>query len=153
MEHFRSSVTAAAVAAAAVCLVENLVSGTRLRKQMKLLLDAVFAIAVLVPFTGRSAALELPEISNIPQPDSSFALEVYNESLCKTAAENVGAVLCEQLGAAGIACEKLDIDINISADGSISISRVTVSADDFEAAGEIIRNSLGSETEVIDGSS
>ena len=138
-------------AAAAVCLVESLVSGTRLRKQMKLLLDAVLAIVILVPFAGGNFSLELPETGNLPPPDSDFALEVYNESLSRTAAENVGTVLLEQLGAAGIDCEKLDIDVNISAEGSISISRVTVSSDDFEEAGRIIRNSLGSETEVING--
>lgn len=152
MDKFRASVTAVAVASAAVCLVESLVSGTRLRKQMKLLLDAVLAIVILIPFANGSIAFEMPEISDIPQPESNHALEIYNESLSRTAAENVGAVLYEQLGAAGISCGKLDIDVNISAEGSISISRVTVNADDFEAARDIIRNSLGSGTEVIDGS-
>ena len=43
------------------------------------------------------------------------------------------------------------MDVNISEDNSISISKVTVSAEDFAAASEIIRNCLGSETEVENG--
>jgi len=152
LDTFRSSVTAVAVASAAVCLTESLVSGTRLRKQMKLLLDTVLAMVMLIPFANGSMALEMPEISEIPQPESNYALELYNESLSRNAAENVGAVLYEQLAAAGISCESLDIDVNISADGSISISRVTVIAEDFSAARSVITGCLGSGTEVVDGS-
>lgn len=143
---------AVAVASAGICLTENLVSGTRLHRQMKVLLDAVLAIVMINPFVYGSAGLELPDTGSIPGPDSSYAAGLYNESLSRTAAENVGSVLMGQLSAAGIGCEKMDIDVNISADGSISISMVTVSSDDFTAAEEIIRNSLGSGTEVVNGS-
>lgn len=152
MDQFRSAASAVAIASAAVCLTENLVGGTRLHRQMKLMLDAVLAIVMIVPFANGAASFELPEIGEHSLPDSSYALEIYNRQLTHTAADNVGSVLLSQISAAGIVCTDIVIDVNISEDGSIFISRVTVSSDDFAAAEEVIRNSLGSEVEVVNGS-
>ena len=58
-------------------------------------------------------------------------------------------MLLGQSNSSGIACYKIETDVNISDDGSISINRVILIADDFEKAAEIVRSSLGQDTEVV----
>ncbi len=150
MEEFRNSVITVCIVTAASAILGNLVSGTRLKNQIQLMLDLVIAIAVITPFTkGGSPAL--PELNDIDTPDYSYSQELYNEELKRQTSENVRDVLMQQIQAAGINCVQLEVLVNISEDGSISISRVIVSSDSFEAAAEIIRNSLGADTEVLNG--
>ena len=150
MEEFRNSVITVCIVTAASAILGNLVSGTRLKNQIQLMLDLVSAIAVITPFTkGGSPAL--PELNDIDTPDYSYSQELYNEELKRQTSENVRDVLMQQIQAAGINCVQLEVLVNISEDGSISISRVIVSSDSFEAAAEIIRNSLGADTEVLNG--
>lgn len=151
MESFRYAVMAVSITCAAACLIGNLTSGTKMHKQIKMILDLVIAVVIVLPFANGAAGFELPEIGAHSAPDSRIAAELYNTSLCRETAGNVAAVLKGQISAAGIECGNIDIDVNISEDGSIFISRVILSGSDFEAAAEIVRNSLGAETEVING--
>lgn len=150
MEEFSNAVKAVCIVSAAVCIVENLVSGTRLRSQMRLILNLVLLMAVTAPFVRGGLEFELPDFGKYDSPDYSYSMEIYHEELKRKTSENVSAVLLEQITAAGIKCEKIEVGVNISEDSSISISRVIISADDFNGAAEIVRSSLGSETEVID---
>ena len=76
--------------------------------------------------------------------------EIYNEELKRQSAEKYFFfVLRDQIAGAGINCDKIEIDVNISEDSIISISKVIITADDFEAAASIVRSSVGSETEVV----
>lgn len=150
VEEFRNSVMAICIVSAVVSLVGNLVSGSRLKNQVKLILELVVTVTVISPFISGKSSLELPEISGYEVPDSSYSLELYNDTLRQTASRNISEVLIEQITAAGISCEKIEAEVNISADGSIFISRVKVSADDFSRAADIVRTCLGTETEVID---
>ena len=91
------------------------------------------------------------KISMVMQQDFSDMTEIYNEELKRQSAENISSVLRDQIAAAGINCDKIEIDVNISEDSIISISKVIITADDFEAAASIVRSSVGSETEVVNG--
>ena len=153
MEGFRYAVIAVCITSAAASLIGNMTAGTKMHKQMKMLLDLVIAVVTVLPFTNGPARFELPDIGGYNAPDSSYALELYNTALSRTAAENVGDVLRSQITAAGVECGNISIDVNISEDGSIFISRVILECGDFETAAEIVRNSLGSGTEVVDGNS
>ena len=57
----------------------------------------------------------------------------------------------EQIKASGIKCEEIKVSVNISETNSIDINSITVSADNYEAAADVIRSSLGAETEVRNG--
>ena len=83
--------------------------------------------------------------------DISGYAEIYDNELARQTGENISNVLMTQLKAAGIAVEKIRTDVNISTDGSISINKVIVETEEPEAAARLIRNSLGQETEVING--
>ena len=151
MEGFRYAVLSVCITSAAASLIGSLTSGTKMQKQMKLILDLVIGIVTVMAFVNGSSAFEMPEIGDHTSTDSSYAVGLYNSSLSRQTAENVGAVLTEQISAAGIECGNIDIDVNISEEGSIIISRVTLDCGDFEAAADIVRNSLGKETEVVNG--
>lgn len=152
MEQFGNLVLTVCLVCGGICAVENLTSGTRLAAQVRLILELVLVSVILMPLT-KLPELELPDFERYSAPESSYSEELYNDELCRQAAENIEAVLREQLGAAGIAIGNISAEVNISEDGSIYISRVTVEADDFEAAAAAVRGSLGSETEVVDGNS
>ena len=63
----------------------------------------------------------------------------------------ISDALYVQISNAGIICTEIETEVNISEDNSIFISKVTISADDFGTAAEIVRNSVGSNTEVVNG--
>lgn len=149
MEDFKNAVMAVCIVSAGVCMIENMVSGTKLKSQMKLLLNLTVAAVLIASFTKGGISFELPDF---PSYDSAeYSSSAYSEELCRQTAENVSEILLEHLSAVGINCSKIETEVNISDDNSIFISRVTISADDFGKAAEIIRNSIGSDTEVING--
>ena len=80
-----------------------------------------------------------------------YSAEKYRDELAGRCRENLTSVLRQQFESNGINCREIEVDVNILEDNSISISKVTVSAEDFAAASEIIRNCLGSEKEVENG--
>ncbi|MDE6101618.1 MAG: hypothetical protein K2F73_01370 [Ruminococcus sp.] len=151
MEDFKNAVMAVCIVSAGVCMIENMVSGTKLKSQMKLLLNLTVASVLIASFTKSGIAFELPDFRAYDTDEYGYSQEIYLEEMCKQTAENVSGILLEYLSAAGINCSKIETEVNISEDTSIFISKVTISADDFGKAAEIIKNSIGSDTEVING--
>ncbi len=149
MEQIKSSVIAVCTVSAAICIIESLVSGTRLKNQMKMILNLVLISAAAAPFLKGGLDFDLSGFSADHSLDYSHSQEMYNEELRRQTSYNISSVLLQQLKAAGILCEKIETEVNISDDGSISIIKVTIKTDNFKDAAEIIRSSLGSETEVI----
>ncbi|MDE6666266.1 MAG: hypothetical protein K2K14_08805 [Ruminococcus sp.] len=151
MEDFKNAVMAVCIVSAGVCMIENMVSGTKLKSQMKLLLNLTVASVLIASFTKSGIDFELPDFRAYDTDEYGYSQEIYLEEMCRQTAENVSGILLEYLSAAGINCSKIETEVNISEDTSIFISKVTISADDFGKAAEIIRNSIGSDTEVING--
>lgn len=150
MEELKNAVIAVCAASGAICAVDSLAAGTRLRSQMKLLLSMVLMLVAVTPFIRGGFDLELPDMS-VYSSDFAYTAEIYSAELARQTAENIAEVLRSQIAAAGIECGDIEVEVNISDDMSISISRVTVSAADFEGASAVIRSSLGSDTEVYNG--
>ena len=151
MDDIKELIRAVCIISAAICIMDGLVSGTRLKNQMKFLLNLIFVTVIATPFLKGTLKFELPDIRDYTLPEYTQQEEIYNEQICMQTSENISSVLMQQLEAAGIECSKIETSVNISETNSIYISNVTVSADDFEAAAQVIKNSLGEETEVIDG--
>ncbi len=149
MEDFKNAVMAVCIVSAGVCIIENMVTATKLKLQMKLLLNLTVATVLIASFTKGGISFELPDFPYYDADEYSYSL--YSEEMCRQTAENISDILLEQLSASGINCSKIETEVNISDDNSIFISKVTISADDFGKATEIIRNSIGSDTEVING--
>ena len=148
----REAVLVVCVVSAAKCLIGQMAGGTKMKGQLRFMLDMLLAIVLVTPFAEGIVHFELPEVSSYELTDD-YAADLRNRALAEEAAENISGVLMQQITAAGIGCEKVSAEVNISEDGSISISKVWVTAEDIGAAAEIIRNSLGEETEVVNESS
>lgn len=134
-----------------ICAVRHIVGETGFAEQIEFILKLILMIFIVSPFVSGGISFELPEITNYEYVEYGVTQAGYEDELKVQTAENVSQVLLEQVSAANVICEKIDTEVNISDDGSIIISKVIVSADDFEKAAEIIRNTLGSETEVVNG--
>ncbi|MBR3759605.1 MAG: hypothetical protein IKK47_01235 [Ruminococcus sp.] len=149
MEQIKSSVIAVCTVSAAICIIESLVSGTRLKNQMKMILNLVLISAAAAPFLKDGLDFDFSGFSLNHSLDYSHSQDMYNEELRRQTSYNVSSVLLQQINAAGIQCEKIETEVNISEDGSISITKVTLKTDNFKDAAEIVRSSLGNETEVV----
>ncbi len=153
MESIKNSVIAVCTVSAAICIIESLVSGTRLKNQMKLILNLVLITAAAAPFFNGGSALDLSGFNSHDIPDYGYSQDIYNEELRRQISYNISAVLLQQIQAEGISCEKIETEVNIPESGSISITKVTLKTDNFKKASEIVRSSLGSETEVVNENS
>ncbi len=136
---------------AGICLIKEITGGSKLKVQIDMLFKLILAIVLISPFLGDDIEIKLPDISGIESRGSRDYSEIYENSIAERMGENISDVLMSQLRAAGIAIENIRTEVNISEDGSISINKVIVETEDTEAAAVIIRDSLGQETEVING--
>ena len=151
MDNFRMTAAAVCMVSAGICVVRSFVSGTSQGNKMEMILKMVFVVVLLAPFANGFSHMELPMLENYELAEYGYSKEKYSEELIKQTSDNLADALNQKLEANNIICGNLQVSVNISAEGSILISKVTVSADDFERAAEIIRNCLGSGTEVING--
>lgn len=149
METIKSTVSSVCIVSAGLFAVRCLIADQTLRIRAETILKMIFALVLISPFVRGGFSIELPELTEYELADNSFSRQAYMAELAKQTAENIQQVLMEQINASGVKCENISADVNISEDGSIFISKVTVRADDPEMAADIVRNCLGSDTEVI----
>ncbi len=151
MEGLNSAVRAICAVSAVMCVVEALAGGTRLKGQLRLILDLILALVLTAPFVKGGMDLQLPVIDQADLSAYGYSQEVYLAQVKAQSEENIASVLAEQISGAGIACENVSVEVNISPDLSIDISKVELKTDSFSQAAEVVRSSLGAETEVVDG--
>lgn len=149
----KPAVLAVCAVSAAKCLIGQAAGAAKMKNQIRLMLDVLLALVLITPFVQGFSGFELPQVGVYELADYGYSQELYLQALSEQTAANVEEILAQQLTAAGVGCEKIVADVNISEDNSISITKVTVTTEDFEAAAEIVKNSLGRETEVVNGSS
>ncbi len=151
MEGLNSAVRAICAVSAVMCVVEALAGVTRLKGQLRLILDLILALVLTAPFVKGGMDLQLPVIDQADLSAYGYSQEVYLAQIKAQSEENIASVLAEQISSAGIACENVSVEVNISQDLSIDISKVELKTDSFSQAAEVVRSSLGAETEVVDG--
>ncbi len=151
MEELKSTIRNICILSVGICVLKYLISGTKLAKQMELIFRIVCVIVIAEPLLKHGLHIELPDFSEYLDRNYTITETEYNEELKKQSAENIEQVLEQQITASGVKCEEIDVNINIMSDNSILINKVTVRADDFARAEEIIKNSLGADTEVENG--
>lgn len=151
MEGLNSAVRAICAVSAVMCVVEALAGGTRLKGQLRLILDLILALVLTAPLVKGGLEFELPVIDQADLSAYGYSQEVYLAQVKAQSEENIASVLAEQISGAGISCENVSVEVNISPDLSIDISKVELKTDSFSQAAEVVRSSLGAETEVVDG--
>ena len=145
----KTIIIAVCVLSAAKSLIGQMSGGLKIKGQLKLILDIIFALVITTPFISGFNDIQLPELSNYEVDDYEVAQRIFNEALAEKTASNVCDILTEQITSQGLKCDKITVDVNILNDGCISINRVTVRTSDIENVEEVIRNTLGVETEVV----
>lgn len=153
MEDLVSAAGGVCAVTALICVMRMIAGGTRLKGQAELIAKLVLAASVISLFSEGTISFEVPDINYGSVQDFSASEQLYDDELIRQTGENISEVLRGQLEAAGIDAEKIETEVNILADGSIIINRVIISSADNEAAADIIRSSLGQETEVVNGNS
>lgn len=148
MENIKAAVMAVCAVSAAAAVISQLTAGTKNQKQIKFIMDMLVVLAMTAPFVKGYEEFSFSLQEDGYSEDYDYDTEIFNESFRLAAEKNIAEVLAVQLKAAGIEFENIEPEINILPDNSISIIKVTVTAEDAAAA-EIIRQSLGSETEVV----
>jgi len=151
LDDIKSIIKSVCIISAAICLLEGMASGTRFRSQIKFLLNLIFITVIAVPILKGTFKFEMPDVTQYMDMEYDETENVYQNEIKHQTEENISSVLVQQIEAAGIKCEKIETEVNISETNSISISSVTIRADNFEAAAKVVRNSLGAETEVYNG--
>lgn len=153
MYDLKPVVMAVCAVSAVKCIISQTAGALKMKNQICLMLDIILALVLIAPFVKGFSGFELPKLADYELSGYGYSTELYENALAQQTAANVEEILGQQLAAAGIDYEKITAEVNISEDGSISITKVTVTTEDHEAAAEVVRNSLGQETEVINGSS
>ena len=136
-----------------VCVIKTLTGGTKLRDQAAAVLKLVLFIAIGAVIVNAAKHTELPDLSAFDVSSQDNVSELYDREMSRQISENIASVLLSQLEAAGISTSDIEVYVNISEDGSISINKVVIAADDTVGAAAVIRRSLGEETEVVNGDS
>ena len=149
MNELRTLVTVLCALGAGGFLCQLLLGGTRLKNQVNFLLTLFMAVSLAGIFGQGIAGFSVPEIPppeelSVDDPEEIDRRQLENES-----AENICRVLLQQLTAAGLAPEKIEAEVNISPDGSISITKVRLTGCG-DAGAELVRKSLGCEKEVVE---
>lgn len=153
MEGIKSTVIAICAVSAARCIVGNAAATSKLKSGLTTIFNLLLALIMITPFAQGTICLELPDISDYSYPVADYGDDAYAMALKSETEANITAVLQQQFDSAGINYELIETNVNISADYSISISSVTITAKDYEAAALMVKNCLGMETEVINGNS
>lgn len=145
-----SAVLSICIVSLAVSVSENLVSGTKLGKQIKFILSLILIAVILRPFSENAVLPDISEIPDIPE-FQQYSEDFYSSEMKLHISENISKALEDELSKNGIHIDFIDTDINISDSDSISINSVTVSTDNFQQAEKIIKENLGEEIEVLNG--
>ena len=151
MEVMRNAVKAVCAVSVITGLINVLAGGLRLKGQLIMIMDMLLLIVIITPFIRGMNEFELPEPDTYITDNYDYSEEMYISALREQTISNITDILAAQTEAAGFFCESIQPQINISDDMCISIERVVIKADDFEGAAEVIRSSLGADTEVLDG--
>ena len=151
MEEIKNAVRAACAVSVGICIMENFTAGTKFGSQLKFMLNLILALVLISPFLNGMAELDIPSVNDFDLAEYNYSTDIYSEELKKQTEKNISEILTEQITAAGIHCEELETEVNISEDFSISINRVKIKTDDFSGAERIIKETLGDGTEVING--
>ena len=153
MSAFSSVIGIACFVSLAISFVDMICPEKKFEKQLKVIFSLIFVISVAMPFLKGNIILDFPEI-DIVSSDISLKNQHYNDEIIKQIKKNVEEGLQNELLAKNLHTEEISVNVNISDNNSISISKVIFYTKNSETEEEIyseIRKILGDETEIIRG--
>lgn len=148
MEIFRGAAASACFLGIIFSALSGIVPDERLSKQLNVIFSLVMILVVVTPFIGTDISFDdfVPDESISTDYEKIYA-DGFSEAVQSELCGNIAALLEEN----GITPVKISADVNNFSDGSISISKVTVSLSDGadkDKTYRILRDALGDDTEV-----
>ena len=153
MSVFSSVIGLACFVSLAISLVDMICPEKKFEKQLKVIFSLLFVISVATPFLKGDIILDFPEI-DIVSADISVESKRYDDTIIKEIEQNVEKGLRDELISKNLYTKEISVNVNISDNNSISISKVIFYIENSEMEEEIyseIRKILGEETEIIRG--
>lgn len=146
MERMRAIVLSACAVSLLAGALDAIRPSPKFDRQMKLLLSAVFLLAILTPLVQGSR-----DFSVDWSGDGVFSEELTETVAQETAAcaaENLEMTLQQQLSAGGVPDAKVQVQMHTAEDGRIEIDCVTAFCTEPEKARALLAESLGNEVEL-----
>lgn len=146
METMRAIVLVTCVISLLSGVLDALRPNAKFDRQMRLLLSAVFLLAILTPLVkgAREMQVDWDRDMTVSQ-DLTAAMAVQTEAC---AVENLENTLKELLQKGGVADAEVEVEMHITEDNSIEIEHVTVFCEDTETAESLLAECLGEEVKI-----
>ncbi len=148
MDMLRSSAAAACFLGVIFSMLSNIVPSDKFNKQINIIFALILILAVIPPFMDAEFDLSANVISEEGIYDYS---EIYNAQLNRQTQSNITEEMRKIFEQNGINTVKISVDVNNSADGSISITKAEIVIADREKLSEarkIASAALGRETDI-----
>ncbi len=143
MDILKGSAAAACFLGMIFSILGNMVPSEKFSRQINIIFALIMALVIIPPFMGLQP--EFPELfeENDSAPDTSDIINYrMNEEICG----NICDSLADILGDKGIFPAEISVEINNSADGSISITKAEITLTDStqeDNARRIVSEALG----------
>ena len=141
MERMRAIVLSACAVSLLAGALDAIRPSPKFDRQMKLLLSAVFLLAILTPLVQGSRDFSVDWSGD----------EVFSAELTETVAQETAAcaaTLQQQLSAGGVPDAKVQVQMHTAEDGRIEIDCVTAFCTEPEKARALLAESLGNEVKL-----
>lgn len=149
MDMLCSASASACVLGIIFSVISNMTPSEKFSRQMNIIFSLILILVIVTPFINGDFTFELADITeNIPEDYSYIYEEQTSRLISANISDNLGQVLAES----GIFPLKISVDINNSADGSISIIGAEIilpKGSDFDTAKKLAAESLGVERSLI----
>ncbi|WP_432649365.1 hypothetical protein [Huintestinicola sp.] len=130
-------------------VISNMTPSEKFSRQMNIIFSLILILVIVTPFADGEFDLEMSQISESTPEDYSY---IYNEQTDRLISENISDNLGQALAEKEIFPLKISVDINNSADGSISIIGAEIilpEGSDSEGAAMLAAEALGVEKSLI----
>lgn len=147
--------TVAVCAAAVVCtLLERLFSDTGIGWQGRLLLPCVFLCVLLSPLSGGVSSVKLPDFTDENPVDSGALTLRMRQQTVRLVNEKLLEMVNQSLAGYGWSAKKVVANMDIAADGSISMGQILLYVDEdtaqrATAVRQVAEKRLGTEVTVV----
>lgn len=154
MDGFRTWTIAVCAAALACVLLERLFPDTGVGRQGKLLLPCVFLCVLLSPLFDGASTVKLPNLTSENQVDSRALTARMRQQTVQLMNEKLLEMVNQSLKSYGWSAKKVVANMDIAADGSISMGQILLYVDEdtalrSTAVRQVAEKRLGTEVTVV----
>ncbi len=118
MDMLRGAAVSACFLGIVFSVLENMIPSEKFSRQMNVIFSLILLLVIVTPFAG--ADISLPDISGCDSVTEELEVNL-QDSFNKQVSANLCEELSNLLESNGIYAEKITVNVNNSADGSISI--------------------------------